>query len=75
MLLRPSDSAVESTAMTTYFRAVLSPCIGVCLLGDDGLCAGCHRTGPEIARWSQMNDDERLHLMEAILPERELRRA
>ena len=26
--------------MTTYFRAVLSPCIGVCSLGDDGLCQG-----------------------------------
>jgi predicted Fe-S protein YdhL (DUF1289 family) len=60
--------------MTTQFRAVLSPCIGVCCLGEDGLCDGCHRTNAEIARWSQMNDDERLHLMEAVLPERESRR-
>jgi predicted Fe-S protein YdhL (DUF1289 family) len=60
--------------MTTYFRAVLSPCIGVCSLSDDGLCDGCHRSGAEIARWSQMSDDERLHLMEAVLPERESRR-
>jgi predicted Fe-S protein YdhL (DUF1289 family) len=61
--------------MTTCFRAVLSPCVGVCSLGDDGLCEGCFRTGAEIARWSQMNDDERLTLMERVLPERELRRA
>jgi predicted Fe-S protein YdhL (DUF1289 family) len=61
-------------AMTTYFRAVLSPCIGVCSLSEDGLCHGCHRSGAEIARWSQMSDDERLHLMEAVLPERESRR-
>ena len=61
--------------MTTYFRAVLSPCVGVCSLADDGLCEGCHRTGAEIARWSQMNDDERLQLMERVLPERELRRS
>ena len=60
--------------MTTYFRAVLSPCVGVCSLGDDGLCEGCFRTGAEIARWSQMNDDERLRLMERVLPDRELRR-
>ena len=53
--------------MTILFRAVLSPCIGVCSLGDDGLCDGCHRTGAEIARWSQMNDDERLQLMETVL--------
>ncbi|GAB3091220.1 hypothetical protein GCM10027159_04810 [Lysobacter terrae] len=61
--------------MTTYFRAVLSPCVGVCSLGEDGLCDGCHRTTAEIARWSQMNDDERLQLMESVLPERESRRA
>ena len=60
--------------MTTYFRAVLSPCVGVCSLGDDGLCEGCFRTGAEIARWSQMNDDERLTLMERVLPARELPR-
>lgn len=55
------------------FRAVLSPCTGVCTLRDDGLCGGCLRTGAEIARWSQMNDDERLRLMETVLPERESR--
>jgi predicted Fe-S protein YdhL (DUF1289 family) len=53
------------------YRAVLSPCIGVCTMAEDGLCHGCHRTGAEIARWSQMGDDERLRLMESVLPERE----
>ena len=61
--------------MTTYFRAVLSPCIGVCTLNDNGLCSGCHRTSAEIARWSQMSDDERLQLMERVLPDRESRLA
>lgn len=60
--------------MNFQFRAVLSPCIGVCSLDEQGLCEGCHRTTAEIARWSQMNDDERLHLMERVLPERESRR-
>jgi predicted Fe-S protein YdhL (DUF1289 family) len=60
--------------MNFPFRAVLSPCVGVCSLGDDGLCEGCHRTSSEIARWSQMNDDERLQLMEKVLPGREARR-
>lgn len=60
--------------MNAPFRAVLSPCIGVCSLDDDGLCSGCHRTTAEIARWAQMDDDERLRLMEA-LPQRELRMA
>ena len=61
--------------MNSAFRAVLSPCIGVCTLGDDGLCEGCLRTTAEIARWSQMNDDERLRLMETVLPTREHARA
>ena len=60
--------------MNTLFRAVLSPCIGVCSLNDDGLCDGCHRTSAEIARWPYMDDDERLRLMETVLPERESRR-
>ena len=57
------------------FRAVLSPCIGVCALDGAGMCEGCHRTTAEIARWSQMGDDERLHLMEVVLPGREATRA
>lgn len=57
--------------MSTAFQAVLSPCTGVCTLGEDGLCQGCLRTSAEIARWSQMGDEERLVLMDAVLPARE----
>lgn len=52
-------------------RAVLTPCIGVCMLDDGGLCMGCHRSAEEIARWLRMGDDERLRLMEQVLPRRE----
>jgi predicted Fe-S protein YdhL (DUF1289 family) len=60
--------------MNHYFRAVLSPCVGVCSLDEQGLCEGCHRSSAEIAHWPQMNDDERLHLMESVLPQREAQR-
>lgn len=53
------------------FRAVLSPCTGVCTLGHEGYCLGCFRTGNEIAQWLQMSDDERLQLIEDVLPARE----
>jgi predicted Fe-S protein YdhL (DUF1289 family) len=53
------------------YKAVLSPCVGICTLDADGLCEGCHRSAGEIARWSQMSDDERLRLMTMVLPERE----
>jgi uncharacterized protein len=56
------------------YKAVLSPCIGVCELDAEGLCRGCHRSSGEIARWSMMGDDERLRLMLDVLPEREARR-
>ena len=62
----------ERSSMNATFRAVLSPCIGICSLRDDGLCEGCHRTTAEIARWSQMGDDERMRIMEVVLPSREL---
>jgi predicted Fe-S protein YdhL (DUF1289 family) len=36
-----------------------SPCIQVCRLDDCDVCTGCHRTRDEIARWTQMNDEEK----------------
>jgi predicted Fe-S protein YdhL (DUF1289 family) len=66
--------AFYGNAMTVQYRAVLSPCIGICSIDDDGLCAGCHRTGDEIAAWSLMNDDVRLRLMEDVLPQRAAKR-
>jgi predicted Fe-S protein YdhL (DUF1289 family) len=60
--------------MQPTFRAVLSPCVGVCSLDATGLCEGCHRTAMEIARWPQMNDAERLHWIESVLPAREAQR-
>lgn len=56
--------------MNPVIQAVPSPCIGVCTVAADGLCEGCMRTLPEIARWSRMNDVERLQLMHTILPAR-----
>lgn len=54
--------------------AIATPCIGVCELGDDGLCEGCFRTGDEIAAWSGMSDQQRASLMNEILPLRESER-
>lgn len=49
----------------------LSPCIGICTLGADGLCDGCLRTGAEIGAWSQLPDSERRRIMMDVLPLRE----
>lgn len=56
--------------MTTV-RPVPTPCIGVCTLDPDGYCDGCLRSGDEIAGWLSMDDVQRLHMMEVVLPARE----
>jgi uncharacterized protein len=56
-------------------NTILSPCIGVCAIGDDGLCAGCLRSGDEIALWSALSDAQREHVMDVVLPAREAARA
>lgn len=61
--------------MTTPFRAVLSPCVGICSIDAAGYCEGCHRTLDEIAGWAAMGDDERLRIMDTVLPAREASRA
>jgi uncharacterized protein len=39
---------------------IASPCIKVCAMDPErAVCAGCHRTLDEIARWSEMSDAER----------------
>ena len=44
-----------------------SPCIRVCMVdGRSGLCLGCYRTLPEIARWSAYTDAERVEIMLAL---------
>lgn len=53
---------------------VITPCIGICTLGRDGLCEGCLRTGDEIAQWSRLSDAERLAIMNEVLPAREAAR-
>src|SRR3546814_11124315 len=55
--LRHSAAHRVEEAMDSPFRAVLSPCIDVCTMAEDGYCDGCHRTSTEIASWIHMDDD------------------
>lgn len=41
-----------------------SPCTKVCVMDeDDRYCLGCKRTLGEIARWSEMSDEERREIL------------
>jgi predicted Fe-S protein YdhL (DUF1289 family) len=51
-----------------------TPCISICEIDrPTGLCRGCGRTVPEIARWSSLTGEERRHIM-AELPARKAAR-
>jgi len=44
-----------------------TPCIAVCMIDPrTGLCLGCGRTLPEIARWHRIERAERLAIMETL---------
>ena len=44
----------------------LTPCVGVCCLDATGYCLGCLRSRDEIARWSGLDDEERLRSMREL---------
>jgi predicted Fe-S protein YdhL (DUF1289 family) len=44
-----------------------SPCVAVCLIDPKtGLCLGCGRTLPEIARWPRLDGAERRAIMSSL---------
>jgi len=44
-----------------------SPCIAICMLDPKtGLCLGCGRTLPEIARWPNLDSSERRSIMAGL---------
>ncbi|MDC0664265.1 DUF1289 domain-containing protein [Marinobacter sp. SS21] len=45
---------------------VLSPCVSVCALDENDVCIGCHRTGDEILKWSQLTNDERRDVLRLV---------
>ena len=54
-------------------RAIATPCVKVCIVdGASGLCLGCYRTLPEIAKWIRYDDAERAAIC-AELPARAAR--
>lgn len=43
-----------------------SPCISYCVLDEDGMCIGCHRTIDEIERWQSMSSTEKRTIISLI---------
>ena len=49
---------------------MISPCINICRLNNNGICVGCYRTVNEIANWTKYTDAERSEII-SILKERQ----
>lgn len=48
-------------------KPIRTPCVKTCMVdGESGLCLGCFRTLPEIARWARFSESERDALMLAL---------
>ncbi|MCB5186242.1 DUF1289 domain-containing protein [Methylobacillus gramineus] len=46
---------------------VASPCVGVCVIGDEhGFCEGCFRTIDEIRAWRTMENGERQQVLDKV---------
>ena len=52
-------------------QPVLSPCVGICTVNDNGFCEGCFRSLCEIGNWLSYSPEQREYLMETVLPQRE----
>jgi predicted Fe-S protein YdhL (DUF1289 family) len=44
---------------------IASPCISICALDENDICAGCYRSAEEITRWSQADNAERRTIIES----------
>lgn len=47
-------------------QEIISPCIGVCSMNEQGLCAGCYRTIHEIRDWWDMGHAQRETVMNTL---------
>lgn len=56
--------------ISSYNRPMITPCISVCTLRQDGLCEGCLRTADEITQWSAMSEEARQRVLYETLPQR-----
>lgn len=45
---------------------VKSPCIGVCKIQENGLCAGCRRTLSEIANWKTYSAEQKQQIINSL---------
>ncbi len=48
-----------------------SPCVSICVLDDNDVCAGCYRSACEITDWFMADADEKRAILERAEKRRE----
>jgi predicted Fe-S protein YdhL (DUF1289 family) len=48
-----------------------SPCVSICVLDDDDVCAGCFRTADEITDWTMSTADKKRLILKRAHERRE----
>jgi predicted Fe-S protein YdhL (DUF1289 family) len=50
---------------------VESPCVAICYLDENDICAGCFRSGDEITAWGSYKNDQRREVLKLVNQRRE----
>ncbi|MGI6457590.1 MAG: DUF1289 domain-containing protein [bacterium] len=52
-------------------NSISSPCLKICKIDRESqLCQGCFRSLEEIAAWRNLSEEERVRIMQQVLPRR-----
>ena len=57
---------VPGTPAALPAAAIETPCVQICVMDEDGLCAGCARTLNEIAGWGTFSTEQRHAVMSTL---------
>lgn len=61
------DAPAKTSPCSSAAAPALTPCVQVCQIDQMlRLCLGCGRTLDEIGRWSKLDDEQRLMVMEQL---------
>ena len=63
-----SRSQLRLKAIARGNRALYpaSPCVSICMLDDENVCVGCHRTLDEITYWSTYTKEKQWEIIDDL---------
>lgn len=50
--------------MSDSTDSLASPCVSICVLDEQDICIGCHRTGMEISQWGRLSVDSQREVLQ-----------